>query len=135
MTKHPQTVEHIFQESAVDEPSVSHVLIEKLKEENGAMLAALWNTLTDTHLMDRRINDLISDLSEWCHGGDVDEAQAIFSRNDHIVGLVIDLIEQHVVIANTPMTEIETAFSQADDTKLKKVLNAIYTKRSDTTDS
>ena len=57
--------------------------------------------LTDTHLVDKRISDLLSDLLEWDHDGDVEEAGALFARNAHIAGQVADLIEEHIVIAST----------------------------------
>jgi hypothetical protein len=134
MSKHTHTIEHIFPDAVVDEPSESQSLIEDLAAKNGVLLKALKGTLTDTHLVDKRILDLLADLAEWDHDGDAEEAAALLARNEYIVDQVADLIEEHVAIADTPIAEIELAFSQTDDANLKKVLNVIYTKRSDTTD-
>ncbi len=134
MSKHSQAIEKVFPDGVLENPSENETIIAELTEKNEALLAALDDTLTDIHLMDRRISTLRVDLSEWNHFGDPDEAQALFGRNEYIVGQVADFIEDHIAIAKLPLGEIETAFNQTDDVSMKEVLNAIHTKKSDTSD-
>ena len=98
MSKNIETIEHIFPDAVVDEPSEGQFTIEQLSAKNGALLEALNDTLTDTHLVDKRISDLLSDLAEWNHDGDAEEAGAFLARNEHIVDQVADLIEEHIAI-------------------------------------
>ena len=85
--------------------------------KNGALLAALNDTLTETHFVDKRISDLLSDLAEWDHNGDAEEARALLARNENIAGQVADLIEEHIAIANTPIADIQRAFGLSADPK------------------
>ena len=134
MSKHTQTIEHDYPDAVVDEPSKCQSIVEQLTAKNGALLEALNDTLTDTHLVDKRILDLLSDLVEWNHDGDVEEAGALLARNENIAGQVADLIEEHIAIASTPISDIQRAFGMSADANHKAVLNAIFTKRSDTSD-
>jgi hypothetical protein len=134
MSKKLQAIELVFPDGILEDLSENETIIAELSAKNEALISMLHDSLTDIHLMDRRITNLLADLLEWNHEGDAEEAKALYGRNEYILGQVVDLIEEHISIANLPLAEIETAFNQSDDRIMKKVLNAIHTKVSDTTD-
>ena len=134
MSKNIQAIEQVFPDGILEDPLETATIIAELTAKNDALLAVLHDALTDIHLLDSRISTLLADLSEWNHYGDPDEAQALFRRNEYIAEQVVDLIEDHIAIANLSLAEIETAFNQTNDRSMKKVLNAIYTKKSEVAD-
>lgn len=134
MSKNIQTIEQVFPDGVLEEQSENETAIAELSMKNEDLLRALHDTLGETHLVDKRIQALLSDLLEWNHYGDAEEAEILLQRNEYIVGLITDLIEEHIAIATSSIADIEIAFSQTDDNNMKKVLNAIYTKKCETTD-
>lgn len=128
MKNNIQTVEQIFLDGVTEHLSENKIAISELTEKHDALLAALHDTLTDVHLMDHRITNLLADLAEWNHYDDVDEAEALYQRNEFIADQIIDLIEEHIALAQLPLEHIEAAFNEIDDDSMKKVLNAIHAK-------